>query len=99
MKTFLNFPNGVNSVNGVYKNFKINVDAIAGGAYYNGSDVSIPLTAGINLVLVLELEAGASDAKVKAFANAINNALISNPGVGIIDLPNWLLSNVELTNP
>ena len=53
----------------------------------------------MNLVLQLELQAPADDAKYKAFASAINQALISNPGNQIIDLPGWFLSNFEITNP
>lgn len=103
MKRFLNFPNGVNDSgsNRIYKNFKINADNMRAGAYFDAgtSNVRIPLTAQMNVVIQLELEATADDAKYKAFANAINEALVSNPGTPIIDLPGWFLSNVEVTNP
>jgi len=101
MKRFLNFPNGVNSGSSVYKNYKINADTISSGAYANAGDesVQVPLTVQMNLVLLLQLQAPADDAKYKAFASAINQALISNPGTQIIDLPGWFLSNVEITNP
>ena len=101
MKRFLNFPNGVNNANGVYKNYKINADTIASGAYSTAGDdaVKVTSTAQMNLVVKLELQAPADDAKYKAFASAINQALISNPGTPIIDLPGWFLSQVEITNP
>jgi len=101
MKRFLNFPNGVNSGSSVYKNYKINADTISSGAYSTAGDevVKIPSTVQMNLVLLLQLQAPADDAKYKAFASAINQALISNPGTPIIDLPGWFLSNVEITNP
>jgi len=101
MKRFLNFPNGVNSGSSVYKNYKINADTISSGAYANAGDesVQVPLTVQMNLVLLLQLQAPADDAKYKAFASAINQALISNPGTPIIDLPGWFLNNVEITNP
>ena len=101
MKRFLNFPNGVNNSNGVYKNYKINADTIACGAYsIAGEDaVQVTSTVQMNLVIKLELQAPADDAKYKAFASAINQALISNPGTQIIDLPGWFLNNIEITNP
>ena len=99
MKRFLNFPNGVNSSIGVYKNYKINADTIASGAYANADGVVRIPSVQMNLVLQLELQAPADDAKYKAFASAINQALISNPGNQIIDLPGWFLSNFEITNP
>ena len=101
MKRFLNFPNGVNSGSSVCKNYKINADTISSGAYASAGDeaVKVPLTVQMNLILALELQAPADDAKYKAFASAINQALISNPGTQIIDLPGWFLSNVEITNP
>ena len=101
MKRFLNFPNGVNSGSSVYKNYKINADTIASGAYSIAGDdaVNLPSTVQMNLVVKLELQAPADDAKYKAFASAINQALISNPGTQIIDLPGWFLVNVEITNP
>jgi len=101
MKRFLNFPNGVNSGSSTYKNYKINADTISSGAYANAGDgaVQVPLTVQMNLVVKLELQAPADDAKYKAFASAINQALISNPGTQIIDLPGWFLNNMEITNP
>ena len=101
MKRFLNFPNGVNSASSVFKNYKINADTISPGAYASAGDevVKVPLTVQMNLILQLELQAPADDAKYKAFASAINQALISNPGTPIIDLPGWFLSQVEITNP
>lgn len=103
MKRFLSFPNGINALPGVLQNFKINVDSIRCGAYFDeaSSNVKIPLTTQMRLVILLELQDAsgqpASDDKHKAFAKAINEALVSNPGAPIIDFPGWFINNFELT--
>ena len=102
MKRFLNFPNGVNSVNGVFKNYKINANAIAAGAYHEAPGdamIKIPVTADKEVIIQLELDSSATDADYLAMAENINDALISNPGTPIIDLPRWFIVNVEVTNP
>jgi len=98
MKRFLSFPNGINGLPGVLQNYKINVDSIRCGAYFDeaNSNVKIPLTTQMSLVILLELQ-DASDDKYKAFAKAINEALVSNPGASIIDLPGWFINNFEMT--
>tara|TARA_R100001510_G_scaffold18061_1_gene15464 strand:+ start:965 stop:1258 length:294 start_codon:yes stop_codon:yes gene_type:complete len=94
MRQFINFPNGV----GKYKDFKINVNGINCAAYYPPGEqlIYVPVIADQTMAISLEL-AGSdqSSARYIAFAEAVNAALVAEPGGISVDVVETL-NNVEV---
>jgi hypothetical protein len=96
MRQFINFPNGV----GKYKNFKINVNGINCAAFAPPGEgyIAVPVIGDQTMAINLEL-AGSdqSSARYIAFAEAVNAALVAEPGGISVDVVETL-NNVEVTN-
>ena len=96
MRQFINFPNGV----GKYKNFKINVNGINCAAYYPPGEslINVPVIGDEKVCITMEL-AGSdqSSARYIAFAEAVNAALVAEPGGISVDVAETLV-NVEITD-
>tara|TARA_R100000742_G_C4251838_1_gene70083 strand:+ start:171 stop:464 length:294 start_codon:yes stop_codon:yes gene_type:complete len=94
MRQFINFPNGV----GKYKNFKININGINCAAFYPPGEelIYLPMIGDETLAVALEL-AGSdqSSARYIAFAEAVNAALVAEPGGVSVDVTETL-NNVEI---
>lgn len=95
MRQFINFPNGT----GKYKNFKININGINCAAYYPPGEelIYVPIIGDQTMAISLEL-AGSdqSSARYIAFAEAVNAALVAEPGGVSVDVVETL-NNVEIT--
>jgi len=97
MRQFVNFPNGV----GKYKNYKLNINGFNCAAFApsNGTEgyISVPTIGDQGMVVNIEL-AGTdqSAARFLAFAEAVNAALVAEPGGVSVDVLETI-NNIEVT--